>query len=49
LRLQLSYKNEEIDKLKEEKLKDIDRVRMESYEKAERRFFENLRLKEEKF
>jgi len=35
--------------LKEQKLLEIDRARFESYEKAERRFFDNLRLKEEKF
>ncbi|CDW89079.1 UNKNOWN [Stylonychia lemnae] len=49
LRLQISYKQEEIEKMKELKLLDIDRARFESYDKAERRFFDNLRLKEEKF
>lgn len=49
LRLQLSYKGEEIDKLKESKLFEIDKARIEGYDKAEKRFFENLKNKEQKF
>jgi len=35
--------------LKEEKLKELDKARLESYEKAEKRFYENLKLKEERY
>ena len=35
--------------MKEQRLGEIEKTRMETYEKAERRFVENLKLKEANF
>lgn len=38
-----------MDKMIQQKMADLEKAKMESYEKAEKRFFENLRLKEMRF
>ena len=45
----MTYKNEEIEKLNQSRMAEIDRVMIESYDKAEKRFYDNLKIKEAKF
>jgi hypothetical protein len=49
LRLQLLDRNEEIETLKRSKLQEIDRAKTEAYERAEKRFLENSKIKETRF
>ena len=49
LRLQLLDRNEEIETLKRSKLQEIDRAKTEAYDRAEKRFLENSKIKETRF
>lgn len=42
-------RNEELDLVKKSKVLDIDWAKAEAYDRAERRFIENLKLKEYKY
>jgi hypothetical protein len=42
-------RNEELDLVKKSKVLDIDRAKAEAYDRAERRYIENLKLKEYKY
>lgn len=49
MRMQLMDRNEELDLVKKSKVLEIDRAKAEAYDRAERRFIENLKLKDYKY
>ena len=49
LKMTLMERNEEVEAVKKGKVVEIDRAREEAFDRAEKRFVENAKLKEARF
>jgi hypothetical protein len=49
LRMQMANRGEEMEKMNIAKIIELDRAKEEGYARAEKRFLDNLKLKEAKF
>lgn len=47
--MNIMERNEELENLKKGKVLEIDRAKQEAFDRAEKRFLENARLKENRF